>query len=222
MKSDKKYNERLFKDMHDPYEMDRRGFMKKIGGGLIIAISLSDLPVLAGSKAAPNDKPGVNAYLRIGEDSRVTLYTGKIEMGQGPITSLPMMLADDLDVNLDSIDIIMGDTDLCPWDEGTYGSLTTRAFGPKLRAAAAGARAKLLQMAAGELSLAADQLEVQDGIVSSRLDKAKSISYAELTRGKEILETSKGEFATGIALGLVLITIAFFVNFSVSFLRKRI
>ena len=59
----------------------------------------------------------------------MTLLTGKIEMGQGPITSLPQMLADELDVSYDAVDIVMGDTDLCPWDAGTFGSLSTRHFG---------------------------------------------------------------------------------------------
>ncbi len=61
-------------------------------------------------------------------------------MGQGVITSLAQMLADELDVPLDSVDMVMGDTDLCPWDMGTFGSMTTRFFGPPLRAAAAEAR----------------------------------------------------------------------------------
>jgi nicotinate dehydrogenase subunit B len=114
-------------------------------------------------------------------------------MGQGPITSLPMELADELDVKLEDVDIIMGDTDLCPWDEGTYGSLTTRVFGQAMRAAAAKARALLMDMAAGELSLELDELEVSDGIVRSKKDSRKQISYAQLTKGKEIVETSIGD-----------------------------
>ena len=118
-------------------EMDRRDFLKRMGGGLLITFSMSDYPAIFGGKFQEDEKPGMNAYLRIGDDERVSLYTGKIEMGQGPITSLGQMLADELDVNYDSIDMFMGDTDLCPWDEGTYGSLTTRVFGPLLRAAGA-------------------------------------------------------------------------------------
>ena len=193
MKNEARFNERLFKDMNNPWEMDRRGFMRKIGGGLVIAFSVSDFPLLASKRADMADEPDVNAYLRIAEDGRVTLYTGKIEMGQGPITSLPMMLADELDVRLDSIDIIMGDTDLCPWDEGTYGSLSTRVFGQVLRAAGAEARAILLQMAAGELSIKEDQLKVSEGIISDIKDDLKRSSYADLTRGKEILETIKNK-----------------------------
>ena len=75
-------------------------------------------------------------------------FTGKIEMGQGVVTSLAQMLADELEVSLDSVDMTMGDTDLCPWDMGTFGSMTTRFFGPPLRAAAAEAREVLLELAA--------------------------------------------------------------------------
>ena len=56
------------------------------------------------------------------------------------MTSLPQLLAEELDVPLASVDIVMGDTDLCPWDMGTFGSLSIRQFGPVLRQAAADAR----------------------------------------------------------------------------------
>jgi isoquinoline 1-oxidoreductase len=147
------------------------------------------MPVLAACNAQPEEKRDVNAYLRIGQDGRVTLYTGKIEMGQGPITSLPMMLADELDVALDDVDIIMGDTELCPWDEGTYGSLSTRAYGQVMRGAAAEAKVILLKMAAEELKADPGELVVNEGVISLREKPRKKISYAELTEGKEILET---------------------------------
>ena len=92
-----------------------------------------------------------NAFLRIGEDGQVTCYVGKIEMGQGVYTSLGQMLADELDVSLNSVKMVMGDTDICPWDQGTWGSLSTRAFGPHLRAAGAEARGVLLELAAEHL-----------------------------------------------------------------------
>ena len=69
-----------------------------------------------------------NAFLHIAEDGTVTCYTGKIEMGQGVITSLPMMMADELNVPLEKVKIVMGDTDLCPYDGGTWGSQTTQSF----------------------------------------------------------------------------------------------
>ena len=95
----------------------------------------------------------------------MTCFTGKIEMGQGPITSLPQMLAEELDTPLDTVDIVMGDTDLCPWDMGTFGSMTTRMFGPALRAAAAEAKAVLLELAAEALKVPQAQLVAKDGVI---------------------------------------------------------
>jgi nicotinate dehydrogenase subunit B len=193
MTTDKQYNDRLFKSMGNPHEIDRRGFMKRIGGGLVVAFSIGELPLRGGIFQDRDEAPGVNAYLRIGEDGRVKLYVGKVELGQGPITSLPMELADELDVKLEMVDMIMADTDLCPWNEGTYGSLSTRTFGEVLRKAAARARALLLEMAARELNVAVENLEVNEGVVTATSDSSLSITYAQLTRGKEILETSSGK-----------------------------
>ena len=192
MNSDKRYNKRLFKSMGNPSGMARRDFMKRIGTGLIVAFSVGNTPLKAGL-LPQEEEAGYNAFLRIGEDGRVTLFVGKIEMGQGPITSLPMELAEELDVKLEDVDIIMGDTDLCPWDEGTYGSLSTRTFGQVLRAAAAKARAVLMNMAAGELSLDVDQLDARNGVVFSKTDPTVYVSYAQLTKGKKILETEIGD-----------------------------
>ena len=97
-----------------------------------------------------------NAYLRIGADGRVTCFVGKVELGQGSKTALAQLLAEELDVALDSVDMVMGDTDVCPWDMGTFGSLSIRQFGPVLRGAAAEARAVLLQMAAERLGAPAE------------------------------------------------------------------
>ena len=107
----------------------RRDFLKRLGGGLVVFVVLGDWAAaqegarpLPGRRELPND---FNAFVRIGEDGRVTCFTGKIEMGQGPITSLPQMVAEELEVPLESVDIVMGDTDLCPFDMGTWGSMTT-------------------------------------------------------------------------------------------------
>lgn len=187
MKRQNEITRKVSRDINDPWEMDRREFFRKIGGGLIISFSLGGLPALAGTKGRGEDE--VNAYLRIAEDGRVALYTGKIEMGQGPITSLPMMLADELDVRLEDVDIIMGDTDLTPYDNGTFGSLTTRQYGQIMRNAAAKARAILLEMAASELAVEVEDLQVKEGIVSLGSDPAKKISYGDLTKGKKIMKT---------------------------------
>lgn len=186
MKKDK-HLEQDFRDIHAPYDIDRRDFLKKMGGGLIISFSLKDYSLVFGMEPPLQEESDLNAYLRIGEDGRVSCLTGKIEMGQGVITSLALMLADELDVHPDRIDMIMGDTDLCPWDAGTFGSRTTRFFGPLLRAAGAEARSILLQLAAERLAIPVSQLSVENGIISSLEDGRKRISYSELTNGKKIV-----------------------------------
>jgi isoquinoline 1-oxidoreductase len=168
----------------------RRDFLKRLGGGLVVFVVLGDWAAaqegarpLPGRRELPND---FNAFVRIGEDGRVTCFTGKIEMGQGPITSLPQMVAEELEVPLESVDIVMGDTDLCPFDMGTWGSMTTRGFGPALRAAAAEAKAVLLELASETLKVPADQLTAEAGMIFDPKAPARRISYGELTKGQRI------------------------------------
>jgi len=183
-----------FRDIHnyeDFFKSDRRDFLKRVGGGIVIFMAINE--ALFGQEEAPRPRggrPGLpsdfNAFLRIGEDGRVTCYTGKIEMGQGIITSLPQMLAEELDTPLDTVDIVLGDTDLCPWDMGTFGSMSTRIFGPSLRAAAAEARGVLLELAADALKVPATQLVAKDGVISGSQDPKNKITYGQLAKGQTI------------------------------------
>jgi nicotinate dehydrogenase subunit B len=117
---------------------------------------------------------------------------GKVELGQGAMTSLPQLAAEELDVPLTSVDIVMGDTDLCPTDSGTFGSLSIRQFGPVLRAAAAEAKAVLIQMAAERLQVPAAELTVDAGTVIHRVDKTKRVTYGQLTEGRRIERRLEG------------------------------
>ena len=175
--------------------LDRRQFLQLVGGGIVVCFSIPDSLALQErerrrgiGQELPED---FNAFLRIGEDGRVTGFTGKVEYGQGVITSLAQMLAEELDVPLESVDMVMGDTDLCPWDMGTFGSMTTRIFGPHFRAAAAEARAVLLELAAEQLLVAKEQLKTKAGVVYEEAGQ-KKVSYAELAKGKKILRHLKG------------------------------
>lgn len=171
------------------FPVDRRDFVKLTATGLLVLFAVDRASALqeterpqAGRQGYPSDP---NAYLHVGADGRVTCFTGKIEMGQGAMTSVPQLLAEELDVPLRSVDIVLGDTDLCPWDMGTFGSLTIRQFGPVLRQAAAEARATLLAMASERLQVPVEQLTVAAGTVRAA-DSAKSVTYAQLTEGKRI------------------------------------
>jgi isoquinoline 1-oxidoreductase len=136
-----------------------------------------------------------NAFLRIGEDGRVACYTGKIEMGQGIVTSLAQELADELDVSLDAVDMVMGDTDLCPWDMGTFGSMSTRSFGPALRSAGAEARMVLLELGSEHLKTPAEKLATENGFVFDKESKRSRVSYAQLAQGKKIERHATGKVA---------------------------
>jgi nicotinate dehydrogenase subunit B len=168
--------------------MKRRTFVKLFGGGIFIFFNTWNVLEIVGCTPEQTSSltKDFNAFLLIAEDGTVTCYTGKIEMGQGIITSLAQMMADELNVPLEKIKMVMGDTDLCPWDEGTWGSLSTREFGPYMRAAAAEARGVLLEMASSQLGVPASQLEVKDGIITDTKNSTKSISYSKLTKGKRI------------------------------------
>ena len=157
-----------YSDSTDFTTVSRRDFVKLLGGGIVVFFSIGDPLVLLQQRRGMGYPTDFNAYLRIGEDGRVACFTGKIEMGQGVITSLAQMAADELDVSLESVDMVMGDTELCPYDAGTYGSRTTKYFGPVLREAAAEAKAVLIELAAEYLQIPQNRLQAKDGVVFDR------------------------------------------------------
>ncbi len=172
----------------------RRDFIKLLGGGIVVMFTcdLPDFDLLGQRRgiAYPTDW---NAYLRIAEDGRVTVFSGKIEMGQGVMTSLAQEAADELGVSIESIHMIMGDTDLCPWDMGTFGSMTTRFFGPALRAAAAEARRVLLDLGAEQLKVPKTQLTIENGVIFDTANKNTRVTFGQLAKGKKITRQLSGK-----------------------------
>jgi nicotinate dehydrogenase subunit B len=176
--------------------LDRRDFIRLLGGGIIVLFN-ADLSDLLGQETRTRGYPtDFNAYLRIAGDGRVTIYSGKIEMGQGVVTSLAQMAADELAVPLDSIDMVMGDTALCPFDNGTYGSMSTRFFGPALRAAAAEAKAVLLTLASEHLKTPPNALRVEDGVVFLASDRTIRVTFGQLAKGQKIVRKLDGKAVT--------------------------
>jgi nicotinate dehydrogenase subunit B len=170
--------------------LNRREFLRLTGTGLLVAVTVDPLFGRQEPTRLPMGRTGyptdVNAYLHIDASGKVTCLVGKIEMGQGAMTALPQLVADELDVPLASVDIVMGDTDVCPWDMGTFGSLSIRQFGPVLRAAAAEAKAVLLQLAAERFALPVSALKASAGVITAAGDAAKTVTYGQLTNGKRI------------------------------------
>jgi isoquinoline 1-oxidoreductase len=177
-------------DANSNSQMSRREFLGIAGTGIFLYFTIGDLSAfaqeVAGRRPPRNLPTDFNAYLKIGEDGRVTCYTGKIEMGQGVYTSLSQMLADELDVSIDAVDMVMGDTDLCPWDMGTFGSMTTRFFGPALRSAGAEARRVLMELASEQLKVPATNLATENSTVFDKTNLQKRVTYAQLAKGKRI------------------------------------
>jgi len=166
------------------YPVSRRRFLQGVGSGIVIFFTIGD-PTAEGQRRR-GQRPDFNAFLRIGEDGRVTCYSGKVELGQGPITSLAQTLADELDVSLDSVDMVMGDTELCPFDAGTWGSMTTPYHGPVIRAAGAEARAVLIGLASVRLKVPKERLDVKEGVVFDKTQTQNKVTYAQLAQGKKI------------------------------------
>jgi nicotinate dehydrogenase subunit B len=180
-----------FTDIKFDPNLSRRELLKALGGGIIIFFCVGDSSVLEAQRRGRSYPEDFNAYLRIGADGRVTCCSGKIEMGQGVITSLAQMLADEMDVSLESIDMVMGDTSVCPWDMGTFGSMSTRFFGPPLRAAGAEARRVLLELAAEHLKLPQERLGIENGLIYDKQQKGKCVTCGELAKGKTIARRAR-------------------------------
>jgi len=140
---------------------------------------------VAYNNASPNTREGT--WLVVHPDSRVTVYAGKVEYGQGIRTGLAIEAADELRVSLQALEVVLADTDVVPWDMGTFGSQSTARVGVQIRKAAATAREALLELAANRLDLPTDELEARDGRVHSRSDPNRSVSYGELVAGQSVI-----------------------------------
>ena len=129
--------------------------------------------------------PQLDDWLRIEPDGRITLFSGKVELGQGIATALAQIAADELDVALWRIDVVCADTERTPDEGGTTGSRSLESSGVAIRCAAAEARQHLLSLAYEALDslTPAEQLQVQDGVISDP-SSGRGISYWELQGGK--------------------------------------
>ena len=148
--------------------LSRRDFLA--GSGLVLAFTLAPGASRAQTRALPGSLANnrrLDGWLRIGPDGRVTLFTGKIELGQGIGTALTQIAADELDVELARFDVVHGDTERTPNEGQTAGSLSVEQSGTAVRLVCAEARQILLDAAAAKLGAPAADLEVSDGTVTA-------------------------------------------------------
>jgi nicotinate dehydrogenase subunit B len=174
------------------FSLQRRDFFKLLGAGIAVfsaAKSTTSAQESGGARGfrgeeAPKD---ITSWLHIGEDGKVTAFTGKVEIGQNIRTSLAQSVADELRVPFESVRMVMGDTALTPFDMGTFGSRSTPYMTPQLRRAASAARDLLVAEAAKEWNVAGDALVARDGKVSEPAS-GRSLSYGQLARGKALAQ----------------------------------
>ncbi|MDH7571849.1 MAG: molybdopterin-dependent oxidoreductase, partial [Armatimonadota bacterium] len=183
-----RYEEYLAEDFRDQSTstgVTRRQFLTA-AGGILILLRWGDIQLAEAQRGGSRIPSDWNAFLRVGADGRITVFTGKVELGQGAHTALVQIAAEELNAPYEMVDIVMGDTDLCPWDAGTFGSQTIRIHSHLLRAACAEARGVLLQLAAEKWNVPAANLTVQDACVLDPKEPARRLTFAELTRGQRI------------------------------------
>jgi CO/xanthine dehydrogenase Mo-binding subunit len=190
---------------------DRSAFLRG-GGALIVAVGLpaAAWPSDAGAAGeAPQEWPlevdpsKLDSWLAVHADGTVTVFTGKTENSQGNRTALPQIVAEELDVPVSSVHVLMGDTARTVDQGPTVGSLTIRLAGPQLRQAAANGRQALLALAATRLAVPVGNLRVKDGVVSPLGDASRHVSYGELVGGR-LLGVAMPVRGAGRGFGLAL------------------
>jgi len=190
----------------DPVELDRREFFRILGGGIVVACVLKDASAFQQSQGQSRGESGgrrgggfderlpqeISAWLHIGGDGVVTVYTGKVEVGQNARTALTQAVAEELRVAPRDIRMVMGDTNLTPFDMGTFGSRTTPTMNPQLRRASAAALDVLMGLAADAWKVDRSKLAAADGKITDPAS-ARTVSYGELAKGKQLAEAIPAE-----------------------------
>jgi CO/xanthine dehydrogenase Mo-binding subunit len=161
--------------------MNRRGFIAR-SGALVVSFSL--LPRLAGAQAGKlpgslSKEPMLDAWIRVGADGRITVFTGKAELGQGIKTALVQVAAEELVVEPSRIELVTADTGRTPDEQYTSGSQSMQESGTAILHAAAQTRAALAALAAKRLGVPLEQLTIREGAVNG-------VAYGELVAGQAL------------------------------------
>ena len=192
----------LAEDPLDHFTFGRRQFLKGFSAGIALLVPLSHLLAQeeqqgeSGRGGAGRDVPQeIGAWIHIEPDGSVVVYTGKVEFGQNIRTSLAQAVAEELHVPLTTVRLVMGDTELTPFDMGTFGSRTTPTMAPQLRKAAAAARETLIALAAERWQVAPDTVRIVDARFVNG-DQSKSMTLAEIAKGLKLVKTISPDVKT--------------------------
>ncbi len=185
----------------------RRDLLKG-AAALVVAVTVPPISLLTTARAktihvARTLNPAqLDTWLAIAADGTITGYWGKMDMGQGVDTAIAQIIAEELDVDVDNVNIIAADSALCADQGGASGSSGVNRSGAAFRAAAAEARLVLVEKASAEFAVPMDKLEVADGVVRVTGDASRSVSYAELVADRmfDAPITWNGEYGNGLGL----------------------
>lgn len=169
------------------FDLTRRQLLASLGGGILVLVASPAL-ALSGPQRRPEVPQQISAWIHVGPNGTITVLTGKVEVGQNARTSLTQAASEELRVPVSHVIVTMGDTDLVPFDMGTFGSRTTPTMVPQIRRAAAAAREALLDIAAKDWGVNRTALTADSGMVSET-GKPRTASYGDLAKRAAIVET---------------------------------
>jgi len=191
----------LFREPAYNFSFDRRQFMTVFGGGLALIVPVTNL--LAQDRQGESGRGGfdrdlpqeIGAWIHVDQDGSIKVYTGKVEFGQNIRTSLAQAVAEELHVPVSMIKLVMGDTELTPFDAGTFGSRTTPTMAPQLRKAAAAARETLISLAAEQWKVEPSTVSIADARFVNH-DTTKSLTIAEVAKDIKLVKTIPADVKT--------------------------
>ena len=176
------------------FEVSRREFVQTLGAGILISAAI---PAVWAQRAGGDRSASLSQRLHIGADGVITVFTSKVEVGQGSRTQLTQAAAEELQVPVDRVRLVMADSAVVPDDGGTAGSRTTPASVPTIRRACAIARQLLLDTAAGAFNADAKGLSVRDGKIAGL--GGRVFGYSDLASEK-YADVLKREAPPGVKL----------------------
>ena len=179
-------------------KLSRRAFVQMLGTGLLITVTQGVSPGQR-SRSRSRQSITVAARLHINQDGTINVMTGKVEEGQGPRAELSQAAAEELQVSVEKIHLIMADTDLVPDDGITAGSRTTPYNVPAVRRGAALARELLTRLAAERWNVDHSTLDVSDGTITHKTTR-QTVTYADLATSNDIDDVFKKTIPSDVAV----------------------
>jgi isoquinoline 1-oxidoreductase len=195
----------LFEQARYQFDLERRDFLKLLGGGVLVLLVLDDATESPaqdrrrrGFGGRGNVPREIGAWLHIHQTGQITVYTGKVEVGQNVRTALAQIVAEELPASAESIRLVMADTELTPYDAGTFGSRSMPSMAPQLQRVAAAAREALLDLATEKWKVDRRQLKAAEGKITNA-STGEALGFGDLTQGQKLTRVVPESISTSPA-----------------------